>query len=149
MGKWGIELDGVRLHGHPLPLYTRHERLQSKRCLLVGDAGNLVDPLLGEGIRHAVHSARLAAEVIVSETLSDYSDRVRLEIGKSLRAARPLARLFYRFPAACYERGVKDQRFVWGFLGLFAGEYGYPGLLARFARNVSPKIMGTLLRRSQ
>ena len=142
MSKWGIELDGVRIHGHPLPVYTSHERLHSRRCLLVGDAGNLMDPLLGEGIRHAVHSGRLAAQAIISDALPGYSVRVRAEIGRSLRVAHWMARLFYRFTEPCYRRGIKDKRFVLAFVGMFAGEYGYPGLIRRFATNVSPRMMG-------
>jgi flavin-dependent dehydrogenase len=73
----GIRLNGVRLHGHALPGYQappwpfwRHrpqERLSTRRCVLVGDATGLVDPLLAEGIRYAISSARLAARAILKE----------------------------------------------------------------------------------
>jgi flavin-dependent dehydrogenase len=82
MAQLGIGLDEVRLHGHALPGYQappwpfwRHRPqnlLSTRRCMLVGDADGLVDPLLGEGIRHAVSNARLAAGAILKDDLSGY-----------------------------------------------------------------------------
>jgi flavin-dependent dehydrogenase len=106
-----------------------------------------MDPLLGEGIRHAAQSGRLAAQAIVTDTLSGYSEKVRAGIGRSLRTARWMARLFYRFTEPCYRWGIEDKRFVLAFVGMFAGEYGYPGLIRRFAAQVAPKMTRSLLPR--
>lgn len=73
----GLDLSGVELRGHPLPLYRRAERLHTARCLLVGDAAGLVDPLLGEDIRYAIYSAQMAAQVIVQDDLTGYTRRVQ------------------------------------------------------------------------
>lgn len=110
MAKFGISLDGVTLHGHPLPVYIRSERLNTTRSLLVGDAAGLMDPLSGEGIRYAVKSARLAAEVIIRGELDKYTARVQREIGASLSRARWVAALFYGLPRLCFHLGARNPK---------------------------------------
>lgn len=62
MSRYGISLEGVRLHGHPIPIYTHREPVATHRALLVGDAAGLVDPLSGQGIRYAIKSGRLSMD---------------------------------------------------------------------------------------
>ena len=118
MERLGIPLDGVELHGHPIPCYQAplwtwggpraQERLSTRRCLLVGDAAGLVDPLIGEGIRYAIASARLAAEAISRDDLRGYEADVWRTIGHSLATCGHLAGLFYRWPRGCYRVGVRN-----------------------------------------
>lgn len=54
----------VRRYGHPLPLYAGHHPVSTSRVCLVGDAASLVDPIMGEGIRFALRSGALAAQVL-------------------------------------------------------------------------------------
>ncbi len=55
----------ARFHGHAYQLYDRVlPRLFDESVLLVGDAAGLAHPQSGEGIRPAVESALIAAEVI-------------------------------------------------------------------------------------
>jgi geranylgeranyl reductase family protein len=112
MSKFGIELDSSPLHAHPLPVYGYHETLSTERALLVGDAAGLVDPLLGEGIRYAVRSARLAAEAIAKDEVRAYTPGVQQEIGAGLRRAHWLARLFYGLPRLCFLIGVRNPRMI-------------------------------------
>ncbi len=51
---------------HPIPAYAGHREIATQRVCLVGDAANLVDPIMGEGIRYALQSGMLAADVIIS-----------------------------------------------------------------------------------
>jgi len=106
----GISLDGVALHGHPLPIYFRSERLNTAHSLLVGDAAALMDPLSGEGIRYAVKSARLAAEAIVQGGLDKYTMWVQREIGANLSRARWVATLFYGLPRLCFRLAVRNPK---------------------------------------
>ncbi len=53
-----------RIRSHWLPVRRKGMAIQSGRCLLLGDAAGLVDPVTGEGIYNAVRSARMAAPVI-------------------------------------------------------------------------------------
>jgi flavin-dependent dehydrogenase len=126
MTKFGIELDGTLLHAHPLPVHWYHERLATERTLLVGDAAGLVDPLLGEGIRYAVRSARLAAEAIAEDEVRAYMSGVQQEIGAGLRRARWLARLFYRrLPRLCFLLGVRNPRMVQTFADMLDERASY------------------------
>jgi flavin-dependent dehydrogenase len=56
-----------RFHGHAYQLYERVEpKLTGDGILLIGDAAGLAYPQSGEGIRPAVESAILAADVIIA-----------------------------------------------------------------------------------
>jgi geranylgeranyl reductase family protein len=112
MVKFGVELDGIPLHAHPLPVHWYHEKLATERSLLVGDAAGLVDPFLGEGIRYAVRSARLAAEAIAKDEVRAYTPRVQQEIGAGLRRARWLAHLFYGLPRFWFLLGLRNPRMI-------------------------------------
>ncbi len=125
MSRFGIELDGTPLHAHPLPVHWYHERLATERTLLVGDAAGLVDPFLGEGIRYAVHSARLAAEAIAKDEVRAYTPGVQQEIGASLRRARWLARLFYGLPRLCFLLSVRNPRMVQTFADMLDERTSY------------------------
>ena len=52
----------LHLQGHQIPLGGRKHTLDKGRVLLMGDAANLADPWIGEGISYAIMSAHLAAE---------------------------------------------------------------------------------------
>ena len=110
MAKFGISLDGVTLHGHPLPIYLRSDRLHTARSLLVGDAAGLMDPLSGEGIRYAVKSARLAADAIIQGELDKYTEWVQREIGANLSRARWLVALFYGLQRLCFQFAAPNPK---------------------------------------
>jgi geranylgeranyl reductase family protein len=125
MTRFGIELDGTPLHAHPLPVHWYHERLATERTLLVGDAAGLVDPFLGEGIRYAVRSARLAAKVIAKDEVRAYTPGVQQEIGAGLRRARWLARLFYGLPRLGFFLGTRNPRMVQTFVDMLDEQASY------------------------
>lgn len=131
MARYGISLDGVKLHGHPLPVYVRREPIATSRVFLVGDAAGLVDPLTGEGIRFAVQSGRLAAEAIIQETPQQYARQVHCQIGRSHMAGLVLAQLFYRFPRVCFHLGVQNPLATLAFVDMLSGKATYPQVMAR------------------
>lgn len=131
MARYNISLEGVKLHGHPLPVYVRREPIATRRVLLVGDAAGLVDPLTGEGIRFAIQSGRLAAEAIIQETSQQYARQVQRQIGRSHLAGLVLAQLFYRFPNGCFRLGVQNPLATLAFVDLLSGQATYPQLIAR------------------
>jgi len=97
----------LHVHGHRIPLGGGRHRLHQGRALLVGDAANLADAWMGEGIYYAILSARLAAEVMyaalrdVRLDLSDYTRQVHQLITPMLAQARQFAALVYALPEVC------------------------------------------------
>jgi geranylgeranyl reductase family protein len=125
MAKLGVEVDGAEQHGHPLPIYMRHEPLHRERVLLAGDAAGLMDPLMGEGVRHAVESGRMAAEAVLAKDPPAYTRRVQRQIGADFLWGLRWARAFYEHPWGCFELGVRNPRFVKAFVRLLAGQTTY------------------------
>ena len=78
--------------------------------LLVGDAGGIVDPLLGEGIYHAHRSAQLAAESILTcqrhspegDVLKRYCAALAHQMIPDMRYARAGRNLVYSLPQTWY-----------------------------------------------
>lgn len=136
MGRLGIEIGEVRQRGQRLPLHRGPSRVHQGRVLLTGDAAGLVDPLIGEGIRHAVNSGRLAAESILVDDPGGYSRRVDREIGCDLRWGRLWAQLFYRFPWISFQLGVRNPSVVGEFLSLIAGRTSYRRMVSRALPNL-------------
>jgi geranylgeranyl reductase family protein len=98
-----------RFHGHAYRLYERIQpTLIDDRVLLVGDAAGLAYPQSGEGIRPAVESGLLAAEVLVAAggdyrcaNLEPYAARIAERFG-SPRSSGPsdwLPAAFLQFAA--------------------------------------------------
>jgi hypothetical protein len=87
-----------RVLGHPLTTYNPRLPLTGDRVMLLGDAAGLINPLNGEGIQYALHSARWAADVAADRLGSDQLDAAALEgyqrrVHQSLRTDLALSRL--------------------------------------------------------
>jgi geranylgeranyl reductase family protein len=97
----------LHLQGHQIPLGGRTRTLHKGRVLLVGDAANLADPWMGEGISYAVVSARIAAEhmyyALESKEidLSGYTRLINASITPQLLSARLFAKAVYALPEVC------------------------------------------------
>jgi geranylgeranyl reductase family protein len=62
----GLRASDGHITGHWVPQALRQGRLASRRVILAGDAAATADPLFGEGISFAMHSA-----VVASATIAD------------------------------------------------------------------------------
>ena len=97
----------LHLQGHQIPLGGRKQTLHQGRVLLVGDAANLADPWMGEGISYAVVSARLAAEQMYAALesreidLSGYTALINASITPQLVYARLFSKAVYSIPEVC------------------------------------------------
>jgi geranylgeranyl reductase family protein len=152
MGRLGIPLNGAKLHGHPLPCYHAppwplwqrrwHERLSTRRCLLVGDAAGLVDPLIGEGIRYAITSARLAAESILRDDLSDYEVAIWREIGHSLATAGLAAYTYHHLPQLGYHIGLRNPATIRLLVDVLTERSSYEGIGRRMLAAMARWLLG-------
>ncbi len=94
----------LHLQGHQIPLGGQTRILHKGRVLLVGDAANLADPWMGEGISYALVSARLAAEQMYYALeskeidLSGYTRLINASITPQLLSARIFAKAVYSLP---------------------------------------------------
>jgi menaquinone-9 beta-reductase len=95
-------LRGARMRGkvlgHPLTTYNPRLPLVGDRVMLLGDAAGLINPLNGEGIQYALHSARWAADIAADCLASDRLDSASLEsyqqrVHQSLRTDMAFSRL--------------------------------------------------------
>lgn len=121
----------IRARGHHIPLGGKPQRLHKGRVLLVGDAANLADAWLGEGIYYAIQSARIAAQELMqnlhsgSADLENYTARVNAEIVEELRRAGIFASIVYRYPylgTALMSRSLLMQEYVFGVM---RGDYTF------------------------
>jgi flavin-dependent dehydrogenase len=102
----GESLENVR--GHRLPLGRAGFVPARGRCLVVGDAAGLVDPLTGDGMFEAFLSARLAAEAALdvlagrAETVEPYADRLARAVGPLAGASWGAKIALDRFPRATF-----------------------------------------------
>ena len=146
--------------GWMIPFATRREELHlgRGRVLLVGDAANMVDPLLGEGIYYGILGGRLLAEAIVQSpgrALEEYTRRVEENILQELCYAGKIAQLAYTFQGTAFRMGgghALDR-----FLELLSGKRSYKDLYKKGLRefvisllhfeNFSHIIIDKILRR--
>lgn len=121
-----------RVRGAMVPLFVKaRPRYAREGAYLLGDAAGLVDPFTGEGIYHAVLSARFAAEAILDGGESAYEDRLARKVISELRIARWHSRFltwapsWVVGPALCID-WIRDQsRF---FVETLSGRASYRGL---------------------
>ena len=131
------DCSATRIRSHWLPVRRKGMAIQSGRCLLLGDAAGLVDPVTGEGIHNAVRSARIAAPVIEhylqgnSANLQEYEAVVDKQIMPELRAARALARGFAWFPGLVFTAVEHNDRLWNACCRLLRGEDTYVTLKRR------------------
>ena len=98
---------------------------------LLGDAAGLAEPMLGEGIYHALLSAEIAAEALAGGVPPPgrYTRALRHALGAELRAARRLGRWLFPCSALVVRHLARRPRFSLRFTALMTGEAGYRACL--------------------
>lgn len=144
----------ISIRGHHIPLGGQKQRLNNGRVILVGDAANLADPWLGEGLYYAIKSSNIAANVIVEYFenglggLDKYTDRINTQIVHQLAYARAIAMLVYRFPhfgTTLLQRSDLLQRAV---LSVVRGDLNFQQLASTLILG-SPRILTQALRQKR
>ena len=143
--------------GYPIPIASAKAyqkgrawagRLVCGRAVLVGDAGHLVDPLLGEGIYYAIRSGQLAA-VSVADTLghpdtrrlNNYESLIAHEFGPEFRVAGRLGMIIYGMPRSLHrwagQRFPDDyQRVLYRYCEVLQGKETYQSLWNRILQRL-------------
>jgi flavin-dependent dehydrogenase len=141
MEQYQVPIQGLPMHGHPVPIYTRREKISTARALLVGDAAGLVDPLNGEGIRYAVQSGRLAAEAILADQIGQYEKRIHQQIGRSHRVNWLVAQIAYRHQGTFFELFMHNPFARRAFSDSFSEKSGQRALMLRLLGSLPPYLV--------
>jgi geranylgeranyl reductase family protein len=131
MSRHGISLDKSRRYGYPLPVHVHNKPIHSRRVFLVGDAAGLVDPLTGEGIRHALESGKIAAEVIRDGQGNTYTQRIARSLGRDLIWAKRFSRIFYARQRACFRWLVQNRLVFKDLMSILAARMTYKRAMVR------------------
>lgn len=98
-----VQVNGVKLEGHPVRWFNPQAEFARPRVLLAGDAAG-VDTLFAEGISYAMEYGAVVAEAVDDAfarhdfSFADYRDRLlRHRLGRSLRRRAFVAKHLYRF----------------------------------------------------
>lgn len=95
----GVELPAApgTCRGWPLPFGGHRYRHQPGQPYLVGDAAGLVDPMLGEGLYHALRSGQMAAAAILRRRRGQGDNYAQAlgELAADLRSSLFDTRVFY------------------------------------------------------
>jgi len=96
----GLVAAGAEAVRWVIPLHRRglldDYRIQGERWSLLGDAAGLADPLTGEGIYHAMRSARLLAEAFLLDQPESYTAAVRRTLVPELEKGYAIAQDYFR-----------------------------------------------------
>jgi len=130
-----LGLDNIlseEVHGFQIPIKSR-KQFSGRKVLLTGDAAGLADPLVAEGISHALISGKLAAEAIIEGNLNwpeiekIYNYKLRYEIVTQTGTGQLLSTLFYHYPRLRkYVLTRKGERLTEYFTDVFSGVRRYP-----------------------
>ncbi|MEC4673600.1 MAG: NAD(P)/FAD-dependent oxidoreductase [Nitrospirota bacterium] len=152
--------------GHPIPICQGYPNGKGARwnggfvhhrALLVGDAENLVDPLLGEGILYAVRSGQLAAGSITSylgktqTPLEEYETVVIQEFGSEFSVAARLNKVIYGLPRSWHRWLGRTfpgpyQGLLRRYCGMLQGQETYQTLWTRIMQRLKMPFTSSSVR---
>ncbi|MFW9850595.1 MAG: geranylgeranyl reductase family protein [Candidatus Thorarchaeota archaeon] len=132
-----------------IPLGGMIENLNTKRTMLIGDAGGFVCPSTGEGIYYAIETGRAAAEVaqkVVSgssnvSTLT-YFTQMRDSIGADLKVAKFMEKIMFKSNAnmeAVCKMGKKDPVMRGHILDFIMGMNSYKQTRTKMIKRMMTK----------
>jgi geranylgeranyl reductase family protein len=145
----------LHLQGHQIPLGGQTRTLHKGRVLLVGDAANLADPWMGEGISYAVVSARLAAEQMYYALeskefdLSGYTQLINASITPQLVSARLFAKVVYSLPEVCSDLLSKSPTMQQVVFGVIRGDRTFKELTTELLLGMPRIVVETFFRHEQ
>ena len=127
----------ILTRGHLIPTPLQKKVLLHKDfALLVGDAAGLADPMTGEGIYYALKSAELAAEELMKNKISSYSDAVNSQLMPELRQAKRVAKILYTAPATVHGLIQKNHNLAKNLAEVVYGGESYRTLFKGLASQI-------------
>ena len=138
------EVKQQHTHGHPIQLYSGRKKLVHGSILLIGEIAGCVDPLTAEGIRPAIKSGYLAAQVLVEaitlnqlKRIKKYNKLFHQQIGKDFQYARILSYFINNYRELILPR-LSSQKSLQQFMSVFSGKSTYRNKIS------IPRIIGLL-----
>ena len=145
---FGLSMDGVKQHGHPLLLWQGNSLLHTEGAMICGEAAGIVDPFTAEGIRPSLFTGMCAAEAAAvwlrgeHGALAAYSERVANEHGRDMKWAARVAKAFYAVPRLAYTVGVSRPSASRTMGRLLTGELKWHEVAPRaLQRLVNPRAL--------
>jgi geranylgeranyl reductase family protein len=140
------------IRAFPIPLGGRQLNLHQGRILLAGDAANLADPWLGEGLYYAFASGRMAAEAILDhisgqiQHFTEYTCWVNHQLTQQLAYARRIACLMHALPYLNVQAFRASSTLQGMVIDLLRGGCTYQEVWQGLAKRL-PKLARYFLRR--
>ena len=129
----------VKKYGFQIPLYP-HRQLCHGRILFTGDAAGLADPLVAEGISHALFSGKWASDALLTDEENAperYDRKVREILASQIRSARFLAMLFYDYPGVSRSVMKRKGEYITNYVSdIFAAERRYPDNFSMITKSI-------------
>ncbi len=151
--KRGIDFKPPRGWHIPFPEGKEDIHIGRERALLVGDAANMTDPLLGEGIYYALWAGELLSKAIVenpSQPAKAYWRLLKPMVEELIHAGK-IAKLAYRFQSVAFRMG-RDYALK-SFYRILTAEETYKGLywkgLFGFLRSLTEEKVMDIFRRHE
>jgi flavin-dependent dehydrogenase len=124
--------DSVRIRGCFIPVSRMRDRAYGERTMLAGDAAGFVDSFSGEGIRFAIASGKIAAEIAVeaftrgsfsAQFLSNYQNRCNSSFGDDLKRSNRATDLLFKNPRLLLGAVIRSDEALMGYLKTVTGEW--------------------------
>ena len=138
----GLDTSEVIGEEKKLRVWNGHSKLNGEGILLVGDAASLCDPFLAEGLRPAVMSGFEAAKCLLYwldgevNDLDSYTKTIQKNWGNSMAWGKRISQVFYRFPKAGYQLGVKRPTAPKRIAQILSGEMNYEDIAKRVIKRL-------------
>jgi flavin-dependent dehydrogenase len=136
----------IDVRAYPVPVGGHAYNLHKNHTLLIGDAANLADPWLGEGLYYAFASAELASEVIIAhaqnklEDLSGYTQGVNKKIISQFQYAKKLSILVNLLPFISTSILKSSQSAQAKVIDLLRGDRSYQQIYQDIKRKIPARF---------
>lgn len=129
------------IEAHVIPIFDRNNIYAKGNTALMGDAAQLCDHVLGEGIYYSIHSAHILAESIhesireKKELVDIYASRL-LPLLEDLNNSSKIAKIIYTYPALCHMLARFRPDIIDIYLNELRQQYSYTGLAEILKKNL-------------